>query len=254
MGVRSMPRCRAILAILACWISGCAPFDKSQPYENPERLDHGLVLVFTGIEGRSWINSDICQGLDKGGVDMAIRLVDWTTHIPGAYIYDQRAEARNRQKADQIAADILEYRAEHPGRPVILIGQSGGGAMAAWTAECLPDRYGVDGIIMMAVSLSPGYQLDGALGRSRRGIVSFYSEKDFLLLGAGVLAIGDLVNTGALAEDLPALSIGFVAAAISGYLCIRWLLGYLQRRSLTVFAVYCALFGLFCLAVALIRG
>jgi undecaprenyl-diphosphatase len=74
------------------------------------------------------------------------------------------------------------------------------------------------------------------------------------LLGAGVLAIGDLVHAGALAADLPVLSIGFVAAAVSGYLCIRWLLGYLQRRSLTVFAVYCALFGLFCLAVALIRG
>ncbi len=74
------------------------------------------------------------------------------------------------------------------------------------------------------------------------------------LLGAGVLAIGDLVEAGSLAADLPALSVGFVAAAVSGYLCIRWLLGYLQRRSLTAFAVYRVLFGLFCLAVALIRG
>jgi undecaprenyl-diphosphatase len=74
------------------------------------------------------------------------------------------------------------------------------------------------------------------------------------LLGAGVLAIGDLVSAGSLAADLPALSIGFVTAAVSGYLCIRWLLGYLQRRNLTVFAAYCALFGLFCLIVALVRG
>ncbi len=74
------------------------------------------------------------------------------------------------------------------------------------------------------------------------------------LLGAGVLAIRDLVEAGSLAGDLPALSIGFVAAAVSGYLCIRWLLGYLQHRSLTAFAVYRVLFGLFCLAVAVIRG
>ena len=74
------------------------------------------------------------------------------------------------------------------------------------------------------------------------------------MLGAGVIAILDLLKAGSLAADLPALAVGFVAAAVSGYLCIRWLLGYLQRRSLIVFAVYCALFGLFCLAVALIRG
>ena len=74
------------------------------------------------------------------------------------------------------------------------------------------------------------------------------------LLGAGILAIGDLLEANSLAADLPALVVCFVAAAISGYLCIRWLLGYLQRRSLTVFAVYCALFGLFNLAIAWIRG
>ncbi len=74
------------------------------------------------------------------------------------------------------------------------------------------------------------------------------------LLGGGVLAIGDLLKAGTLRADLPALAVGFAAAAISGYLCIRWLLAYLQRRSLTLFAVYCALFGLFNLVVALVRG
>jgi undecaprenyl-diphosphatase len=74
------------------------------------------------------------------------------------------------------------------------------------------------------------------------------------LLGGGVLAIADLVEAGTLAADLPTLAIGFVAAAVSGYLCIRWLLGYLQRRSLIIFAIYCALFGLFNLVVALVRG
>jgi len=73
------------------------------------------------------------------------------------------------------------------------------------------------------------------------------------LLGAGILAIADLLGTGALRAELPALAVGFTAAAISGYLCIRWLLGYLQGHSLRVFAIYCAVFGLSCLIVALIR-
>ena len=74
------------------------------------------------------------------------------------------------------------------------------------------------------------------------------------LLGAGILAIGDLLKAGTPGVELPALAVGFAAAAISGYLCIRWLLGYLQRRSLTVFAVYCVLFGILNLAIAWIRG
>jgi len=112
------------------------------------------------------------------------------------------------------------------------------------------------------VALLPGISRSGSTigGAMLRGFDRYSAARfSFLLsvpalLGAGVLAIGDLVTAGSLAADLPALSIGFVAAAVSGYLCIRWLLGYLQRRSLIVFAAYCAFFGLFCLAVALIRG
>jgi len=73
------------------------------------------------------------------------------------------------------------------------------------------------------------------------------------LLGAGILAIADLIESGTLMTDLPVLLVGFVAAGVSGYLCIRWLLGYLQGHSLRVFAIYCALFGAFCLIVALVR-
>jgi undecaprenyl-diphosphatase len=73
------------------------------------------------------------------------------------------------------------------------------------------------------------------------------------LLGAGVLAIADLLESGTLRTDLPVLLVGFVAAGVSGYVCIRWLLGYLQGHSLRIFAIYCALFGVFCLIVAAVR-
>lgn len=74
------------------------------------------------------------------------------------------------------------------------------------------------------------------------------------LLGAGMVALKDLLETGALAAELPAISVGFVAAAISGYLCIRWLLHYLQRHSLYVFAAYCVAASLLTIVVALLRG
>lgn len=74
------------------------------------------------------------------------------------------------------------------------------------------------------------------------------------LLGAGLVAIKDLLETGLLTTELPAITAGFLAAAVSGYICIRWLLHYLQRHSLTVFAAYCTAFSLLTLVVALARG
>ena len=67
------------------------------------------------------------------------------------------------------------------------------------------------------------------------------------LLGAGLLSLGDLIEAGNLGAQLPNLVLGFVAAALTGYLCIRWLLSYLVHHSLFVFACYCAWLGVGCL-------
>ncbi|MDM8527334.1 undecaprenyl-diphosphate phosphatase [Anaerolineales bacterium HSG24] len=63
--------------------------------------------------------------------------------------------------------------------------------------------------------------------------------------GAGLVALKDLLETGNLMAELPAITVGFIAAAISGYACIRWLLHYLQRHSLYVFAGYCTAVSVF---------
>jgi undecaprenyl-diphosphatase len=42
---------------------------------------------------------------------------------------------------------------------------------------------------------------------------------------------------------LPMFAVGFVTAAVVGWFAIRWLIDYLSRRSLYVFAIYCAVVG-----------
>jgi undecaprenyl-diphosphatase len=116
--------------------------------------------------------------------------------------------------------------------------------------------------LWQVISLFPGISRSGATigGAMFRGFDRPAAARfSFLLsvpalLGAGIWVIGGLLKAGTLEADLPAVAVGFIAAAISGYLCIRWLLGYLQRRSLTVFAVYCVLFGILNLAIAWMRG
>lgn len=74
-----------------------------------------------------------------------------------------------------------------------------------------------------------------------------------IMLAAGLLAGLDLVQIPGFAELLPVFIPGFIAAAVTGYLSIRWLLGFLVRGSLYGFAVYCILLALIVLGVSLIR-
>jgi undecaprenyl-diphosphatase len=117
--------------------------------------------------------------------------------------------------------------------------------------------------VWQALAILPGVSRSGATiaGGMLRGLDrSAAARFSFLmsipaLLGAGVIALKDLIGTPDLMGTLGLpIVVGFAAAAVSGYLCIRWLLGYLQKHSLTVFAAYCAAFGALCLIVGFIRG
>jgi undecaprenyl-diphosphatase len=50
--------------------------------------------------------------------------------------------------------------------------------------------------------------------------------------------------------DLQAFGIGFVAAFISAFLCVRWLIRYVSRHDFVPFAWYRIAFGILILATA----
>jgi undecaprenyl-diphosphatase len=102
-----------------------------------------------------------------------------------------------------------------------------------------------------AIAIFPGISRSGTtiatglmMGLEREAAARY----SFLLaapitLGAGLLQVPDaLESTG---DGIGPLVVGFVAAAIVGYLCIGFLLRYLRNGTLYPFAVYCALAGLF---------
>ena len=176
--------CVVSVLVLLCGCGG------PQPYRTEKRLQRGLVIVLPGIEGRGGISEAICRGLDKGGVNWAIEISDWTT--PLGLLYNLRAYGENRRKASQISWRIRQYHWNYPQRPVVLVGQSGGGAIAIWTAEAMYAGQQVAGIILLAASISPDYVLDFALEKTRRGIVNFHSVHDWVLLGLGTTVYGTM--------------------------------------------------------------
>jgi undecaprenyl-diphosphatase len=68
-----------------------------------------------------------------------------------------------------------------------------------------------------------------------------------VLLAAGAYEMVGVMGLPDLSSFLPALLVGFATAAVVGWFAIRWLLAYLNRGSLYVFAAYCAVVGALCL-------
>jgi undecaprenyl-diphosphatase len=116
--------------------------------------------------------------------------------------------------------------------------------------------------LAQALALLPGISRSGSTiaGGLTRGLRRPEAARlSFLMfvpvmLGAGVIALMDLAGAPAPAAQLPALAVGFLTSAVVGYLAIRWLLGYLSRRSLTPFALYCLVVGLGGLLLSVLRG
>lgn len=106
--------------------------------------------------------------------------------------------------------------------------------------------------LAQGMAIAPGISRSGAtisagrfLGLSRHDAARF----SFLLatpaiVGAGAMQLAKLSAADVTSDMLGALILGFLAAMVSGYLIIRFLLSYLQRHSLLPFAVYCTVVGL----------
>ncbi len=74
-----------------------------------------------------------------------------------------------------------------------------------------------------------------------------------VMLAAGGYETLSVMKLPGLGSFLPGLAVGFIAAAIVGWLSIRWLLNYLARHSLYVFSAYCAVVGLLALIIQLVK-
>ncbi len=121
-------------------------------------------------------------------------------------------------------------------------------------------------VLAQALAIFPGVSRSGAtitaglfLGLKREVAARF----SFLLgapiiAGAGLKSLYDVYKetaSGGLGSgDLLLYLIGFIAATISGFLTIRFLLRYLQRNSTDIFVYYRWLLAAFIIIVALLRG
>lgn len=120
--------------------------------------------------------------------------------------------------------------------------------------------------LAQAFAVIPGVSRSGAtitaglaLGLERAAAARFsFLLSAPIIAGAGAKSLYDLykqIHSGAVAgAELAIFPIGFIAAAISGFLCIKFLLNYLKKHSTAVFVWYRAALAALVLIVALARG
>jgi undecaprenyl-diphosphatase len=120
--------------------------------------------------------------------------------------------------------------------------------------------------LSQGLAIFPGVSRSGstitaglALGFQRETAArfSFLLATPIILL-AGIKSVFNLSGewaTGAIVRsDLPVYAIGFIVSALSGYLCIRFLLRFLQKNSTDIFVYYRWLLAIIIIVVVFVRG
>ena len=94
--------------------------------------------------------------------------------------------------AEEIAADIADWRRANPSAPFYLVGYSGGGGMAALVTAALPDDVSIDRLVLVAPAISPDFPLKSeVLPHVREHVVNYASERD-LQVGWGTRTFGTI--------------------------------------------------------------
>ena len=116
-----------------------------------------------------------------------------------------------------------------------------------------------------AFAIIPGVSRSGAtitaglaLGLKRETAARFsFLLSAPVIAGAGLKSLYEIIKgaqSGAIAQnELVLFPVGFLTAAVVGYLCIRFLLNYLQNHSVRLFVYYRIVLAIFITIVALAR-
>jgi len=127
-------------------------------------------------------------GFSSAGLPHEVRPFRWSNGL-GRWLRDlsdiRNIEAKSRALADE----VLALKREDPLRPVWIISHSGGVGVAVRAAEMVPPET-LERVVLLSAALSPTYDLRQALEGCRRGIVSYHSEHDRLILGWGTSRFG----------------------------------------------------------------
>jgi pimeloyl-ACP methyl ester carboxylesterase len=162
------PKLLCLLCMFACALPGCrAP-----------RADRGGVVLFVpGALGDGPWYDGVRYGVRDVDPTMTAATFRWGAPLPFALLnlnakwVHERAERRLAQRISVLAQN----------RPVSLIAHSAGCGVALGALRRLPQD-AVRDVVLLHPSVSPHYELDAAVRRTRGRLIVVYSDRDTLFL------------------------------------------------------------------------
>jgi pimeloyl-ACP methyl ester carboxylesterase len=146
------------------------------------------MFTADGAGGFQATSAALREAVQEAGLPLRVETFEWS-HGYARVISDQVGHSHAREAGRQLAGAVAAFRRCHPYSPVYLVGHSAGAAVVLAAAEELPPG-SVEKIVLLAPSVSAGYDLRPALRCVRGGIDVFWSRRDWGYLGLGVMLVG----------------------------------------------------------------
>jgi hypothetical protein len=147
-----------------------------------------LVWVVDGAGDLKGCSAALSHANFLGGNPVELSAFAWS-HGYRRLLLDQIDTKHAREQGARLAAAIQSRSAREPGRRVVLVAHSAGCAVALAAGDVLPPN-ALDRMILLAPSVSTGYDLRPSLSATKEGLDVFCSRKDWVALGFVVRVVG----------------------------------------------------------------
>lgn len=170
-----MIRTALTLALLAA----IGPIVSAGPADAPS--SRPLIWVVDGAGDLKGCSNGLAQTNLAENTPFEITVFPWS-HGFRRLLLDQIHHKHAKEKGALLAALLTDARKADPQRRMVLVAHSAGSAVALAACSDLPTGT-IDRLVLLAPSVSSGYDIRPALRAPREGIDVFCSEKDRIALG-----------------------------------------------------------------------
>ncbi len=192
-----------ILAVITLSGPGCAPLrNRRCPAVCAPGADC-VVFVADGAGNFQQASTHLKQLVLRDQLPLNAVTFEWS-HGYLHTLADQTQYRWARMQGDRLAETILACRAANPCMRIYLMGHSAGAAVVLTAVEELPPCT-VEGIVLLAPSISATYDLRPALSKVRCAIDVFHSRADWIYLGVATRVVGTIDRS----HRIPAGRYGF---------------------------------------------
>jgi len=155
-------------------------------------LQRPLVWIVDGAGDLRGCSNAFNGSNAQMGEPVEMNVFQWS-HGYRRLLLDQIGTTHAKMQGMRLAREILDRKMCEPGRRVVLVAHSAGCAVALAACEQLPID-ALDRVLLLAPSVSTGYDIRPTIWSAKEGVDVFCSKKDWVALGFVVRVVGTTDN------------------------------------------------------------